>query len=118
MCTLCDAGTPQDHSAPRRQFLKASAATGFSVGGLSLLTPRPASADNDNDNDKDKDKEPKDSGERGRRYLIRGGAVMSMDPKVGDFAQPTCWSKARRSSRSGRTCTPAVPRSSMRAGAS
>jgi len=87
MCTLCDAGTPQDHSAPRRQFLKASAATGFSVGGLSLLTPRPASADNDNDNDKDKDKEPKDSGERGRRYLIRGGAVMSMDPKVGDFAQ-------------------------------
>ncbi len=47
MCTLCDAGTPQDHSAPRRKFLKASAATGFAVGGLSLLTPRPASADNE-----------------------------------------------------------------------
>src|SRR5215203_1937681 len=83
MCTLCDAGNPQNHSAPRRKFLKASAATGFAVGGLSLLTPRPASADND----KDKDKEPEDSGGRGRRYLIRGGAVMSMDPKVGDFAQ-------------------------------
>src|SRR6187551_2680649 len=83
MCTLCDAGTPQDHSAPRRQFLKASATTGLAVGGLSLLTPRPASAGND----KDKDREPEDSGGRGRRYLIRGGAVMSMDPKVGDFAQ-------------------------------
>ena len=85
MCSLCDAGSPQNHAAPRRRFLKASAATGFAVGGLSLLTPRSASADKDKD--KDKDKEPEDSGGRGRRYLIRGGAVMSMDPKVGDFAQ-------------------------------
>ncbi|MBW4722153.1 amidohydrolase family protein [Saccharothrix obliqua] len=30
---------------------------------------------------------PKDTGRRGRRYVIRGGAVMSMDPNVGDFAQ-------------------------------
>src|SRR5688500_12003920 len=85
MCTLCDAGNPQDHSAPRRKFLKASAATGFAAGGLSLLTPRTAAADNHKD--KDNDKEPEDSGGRGRRYLIRGGAVMSMDKKVGDFAQ-------------------------------
>ncbi|MFC0865131.1 amidohydrolase family protein [Sphaerimonospora cavernae] len=28
---------------------------------------------------------PSDSGGRGRRYVIRGGAVMSMDPEVGDF---------------------------------
>jgi len=28
---------------------------------------------------------PKDSGDRGRRYVIRGGAVMSMDPQVGNF---------------------------------
>ncbi|HKQ28171.1 MAG TPA: amidohydrolase family protein [Burkholderiales bacterium] len=27
-----------------------------------------------------------DSGQPGRRYVIRGGRVMSMDPKVGDFA--------------------------------
>ncbi|WP_242903096.1 amidohydrolase family protein [Actinomadura terrae] len=28
---------------------------------------------------------PEDGGVRGRRYVIRGGAVMSMDPGVGDF---------------------------------
>lgn len=28
---------------------------------------------------------PVDSGKRGRRILIKGGAVLSMDPKVGDF---------------------------------
>src|SRR5213079_579421 len=28
-----------------------------------------------------------DSGRPGRRYLIRGGSVMSMDPSVGDFPQ-------------------------------
>lgn len=28
---------------------------------------------------------PRDSGQPGRRYVIRGGAVMSMDPAVGDF---------------------------------
>ena len=52
-----------------------------------------------------------DSGRPGRRYVIRGGAVMSMDPQVGRLpARPTCWSRARRSSPSGRTCTPAAPR--------
>jgi 5-methylthioadenosine/S-adenosylhomocysteine deaminase len=30
---------------------------------------------------------PLSSGKPGRRYVIRGGAVMSMDPKVGDFPQ-------------------------------
>src|SRR5947207_12217482 len=30
---------------------------------------------------------PPDSGRPGRRYVIRGGSVMSVDPKVGDFAQ-------------------------------
>jgi 5-methylthioadenosine/S-adenosylhomocysteine deaminase len=30
---------------------------------------------------------PKGLGERGRRYVIRGGSVMSIDPQVGDFAQ-------------------------------
>src|SRR5690606_28425007 len=29
---------------------------------------------------------PKDSGAPGRRVLIKGGAVLSMDPKVGDYA--------------------------------
>ena len=79
MCRLCDEGTLQNHSDSRRKFLKATTATGFSAAGLSLLTPRPAAAH---------DREPpEDHGRRGRRYVIRGGAVMSMDPKVGDFAQ-------------------------------
>ncbi len=79
MCRLCDAGSPQDHSEARRKFLKATTATGFAAAGLNLLAPRPASAHDG--------RPPEDSGRRHRRYLIRGGAVMSMDPKVGNFAK-------------------------------
>jgi cytosine/adenosine deaminase-related metal-dependent hydrolase len=61
----------------RRDFLKASTATAVAAGGVSLFAPRPAAALDDDG--------PEDSGKRGRRYIIRGGAVMSMDPKVGDF---------------------------------
>src|SRR4051812_17307640 len=88
MCKLCDAGIPQDHSGARRNFLKATAATGFAAAGLSLLTPRAGAAD--------EDREPEDSGGHGRRYLIRGGAVMSMDPAVGDFAQADVLVEGRR----------------------
>ncbi len=87
MCKLCDAGQPQAHPASthrwdsRRGFLKATAAaaTTASAGGMALFTPRTARADNRG--------APEGSGRRGHRYLIKGGAVMSMDPKVGDFAQ-------------------------------
>jgi 5-methylthioadenosine/S-adenosylhomocysteine deaminase len=79
MCKLCDAGFPQEHSGSRRTFLKATTAAGIAAAGLGLLAPRPAAADDEG--------EPEDSGRPGRRYLIRGGAVMSMDPKVGDFPQ-------------------------------
>ncbi len=78
MCRLCDQGSPQDHSQARRKFLKAGAATGFAAGGLNLLAARPAAASDD-------DGPLEHSGRRDRRYVIRGGAVMSMDPKVGDF---------------------------------
>ena len=68
MCKLCDAGVPQDHSGSRRNFLKATTATGLAAAaGLGLLTPRAAAAG--------EDKEPEDSGGHGRRYLIRGGSV-------------------------------------------
>jgi 5-methylthioadenosine/S-adenosylhomocysteine deaminase len=78
MCKLCDAGVPQNHS--RRNFLKAAAATGVVAGtGLTLFAPR---ADTHEGGDP-----PADSGRLGRRYVIRGGSVMSMDPKVGDFAE-------------------------------
>ena len=79
MCKLCDAGLPQDHSRPRRNFLKAAAATPLAAAGLNLFAARPAAADTGD--------APEDSGRPGRRILIRGGAVMSMDPAVGDFPQ-------------------------------
>jgi 5-methylthioadenosine/S-adenosylhomocysteine deaminase len=83
MCKLCDEGKPQDHAGSqlgRRDFLKASTATAAAAAGMSLFAARPAAALVD-------DVPPGDSGRPGRRYVIRGGHVMSMDPKVGDFAK-------------------------------
>jgi 5-methylthioadenosine/S-adenosylhomocysteine deaminase len=78
MCKLCDEGFPQNHLG-RRDFLKTAAAggTGAAAAGLGLFAARSAGANDDNC--------PQDTGKRGRRYIIRGGSVMSMDPKVGDF---------------------------------
>ena len=78
MCQLCVAGFRQNHFNSRRNFLKGAAATGVAASGLNLFAPRPAAADDDG---------PPGTGVPGRRYVIRGGAVMSMDPKVGDFPQ-------------------------------
>src|SRR5438034_2415039 len=80
MCKLCDDGIPQDHSSSRRDFLKATVATGVAASGVNLLAARPAAADRGDP--------PEDHGRRGRRYIIRGGSVMSMDPHVGDFTEP------------------------------
>ncbi len=80
MCKLCDRGSLQNHYfASRRDFLKGTAAIGATTAGLSLFAARPASADDDD--------APEATGRPGRRYVIRGGSVMSMDPKVGDFVQ-------------------------------
>ena len=79
MCKLCDEGFPQNHFGSRRNFLKAAAATPVAAAGLSLFAARPAAAQAAD--------APLDSGRLGRRYIIRGGAVMSMDPAVGDFPQ-------------------------------
>jgi cytosine/adenosine deaminase-related metal-dependent hydrolase len=60
--------------------LKGAAATGIaSAGGLKLFAPRPAAADAGG--------LPNGTGMPGRRYVLRGGSVMSMDPQVGNFAQ-------------------------------
>jgi 5-methylthioadenosine/S-adenosylhomocysteine deaminase len=79
MCKLCDEGWPQNHFGSRRRFLKGAAATGVAAASLNLFGPRPAAADDGG--------APADSGRPGRRYVIRGGSVMSMDPHVGDFPQ-------------------------------
>jgi 5-methylthioadenosine/S-adenosylhomocysteine deaminase len=83
MCRMCDEGRPQDHSrsrlGSRRTFLKAAAATPLAAAGLTLVAARPAAADVGDP--------PEDTGRRGRRYIIRGGAVMSLDSNVGDFPQ-------------------------------
>src|SRR3979409_2635749 len=88
MCKLCDEGRPQDHTGSmsgsrlgRRDFLKASTATAAAAAGMSLFAARPAAAHDDDD------EAPRDSGQRGRRYVIRGGHVTSMDPAVGDFVK-------------------------------
>src|SRR6516165_4794707 len=77
MCKLCDRGVPQNHFRSRRDFLKGSAAIGIAAAGPSLFMPRPAAADDP----------PMDSSKPGRRYIIRGGSVMSLDPQIGDFPQ-------------------------------
>ena len=87
MCRLCDEGIPQDHTGSprdsRRDFLKTAAATGVAATGLNLFAARPPRRQDQNDDP------PEDSGRPGRRYVIRGGAVMSMDPSVGNFPKPT-----------------------------
>jgi len=76
MCSLCDQGRGFFRS--RRDFLKGAAATGaVAATGLKLFAPRPAAAQNAD--------MPSLTGAPSRRYVIRGGAVMSMDPRVGDF---------------------------------
>ena len=77
MCRFCDAGFRQNHFGSRRNFLKGAAATGVAAAGLNLFAPRPAAADD----------ELQGSGVPGRRYVIRGGAVMSMDPSVPNLPQ-------------------------------
>ena len=84
MCQKCVAGIPQTHSSSRRDFLKATAATGATAAaaGADLFRPRPAAAHDAGP--------PEDTGRRGRRYIIRGGAVMTMDtsmPNKGEFAR-------------------------------
>src|SRR5213078_2248117 len=63
----------------RRDFLKATAAAGVAAAGFNPFAARPAAADGGDP--------PADSGRPGRRYIIRSGSVMSLDPNVGDFPQ-------------------------------
>jgi cytosine/adenosine deaminase-related metal-dependent hydrolase len=82
MCGRCDSGHPVDHSRAhdlsRRGFMKTAAAAGAALGSAAaLFGTRPARAQT----------AAPPPGTGGRRYVIRGGAVLSMDPAVGDFAE-------------------------------
>ncbi len=80
MCKLCNQGL-LNHLGSRRNFLKGAAAAGVAAAGLNLFAARPAAAQF-----ADRAEPPENTGRPGRRYVIRGGSVMSMDPNVGDFA--------------------------------
>ncbi|HJY75260.1 MAG TPA: amidohydrolase family protein [Burkholderiales bacterium] len=80
MCTLCDQGRPQNHARSqlgRRDFLKVSTAAAATTAGMSLFSSSARAQD-----DNDQGGPPQDSGQGGRRYVIRGGAVMTMDPTM------------------------------------
>jgi 5-methylthioadenosine/S-adenosylhomocysteine deaminase len=97
MCKLCDAGKPQDHRNSRRDFLKAATATGAAAAGLNLFAPSSASSASSERHDA-----PRDSGRAGRRYVIRNGHVMSMDPKVGDLVEADVLVEGKRIAAVGR----------------
>jgi cytosine/adenosine deaminase-related metal-dependent hydrolase len=81
MCKRCDAGYPHEHrhSISRRDLMKSAAVVGaVAATGTALFNARPARAQAG---------PPADTGSAGRRYVIRGGAVLSMDAAVGDFAE-------------------------------
>ena len=92
MCKLCDEGLPQNHTEAvrdtRRDFLKSAAAAGVAATGLELFATQAGAADNGGP--------PEDTGRPGRRYVIRNGAVMSMDPSVGNFAKADVMIEGRK----------------------
>jgi len=73
MCILCDRGKPELHSTSRRGFLKGTAATGLAAGAMGLFGSS-AEAQGHNVNP------PPHTGRPGRRYVIRNGYVMTMEP--------------------------------------
>ncbi|AWI86093.1 cytosine deaminase (plasmid) [Alloyangia pacifica] len=70
MCDLCRSARPN-----RRSFLKLATASAASAAVLPAFLSSPTAAQT----------LPEGVGAQGRRTLIRGGHVMSMDPQVGDF---------------------------------
>ncbi len=83
MCILCDRGKPQLHSTSRRNFLKGTAATGLAAGAMGLFGSSAAEATGFGI----PGGPPAQTGRPGRRYVIRGGSVMTMDPAIGDFVK-------------------------------
>ena len=73
-----DAGHLKLLRLSRRSLLMTAGASAAGAVGTTLLNARPSRAQGA--------PLPPDTGAPGRRYVIRGGAVLSMDSAVGDFA--------------------------------
>ncbi len=73
-------GEPGEAGSSRRRFL----AVGASALGAAAAFSTPAAAMGRAEHDDDM---PRGTGASHRRYILRGGAVLSMDPNVGDFAR-------------------------------
>ena len=97
MCILCNQGRPQHPYFSRRNFLKGATA----IGAASLFAPRPARATDDGP--------PRDSGRPGRRYLIKGGSIMSMDYRVQDLPRGDVLIEGKKILSIGPSLSPAAP---------
>lgn len=77
MCRSCLEWRPQSGAGAYRDFLHASGAAGIAAHASNYLAAGVAGAQD----------APAGTGQAGHKMLIRGGAVLSMDPAVGDFAR-------------------------------
>ena len=86
MCILCESGRPQRHGGSQRNFRMMAPETG-GAEFMSGSGTAPAPSFSPETARATAPAPPRNTGQAGRRYVIRGGAVLSMDPAVGDFAQ-------------------------------
>ena len=82
MCMLCNARKAAEPFLAA-QFSQERGGDRFRRDRHQPVAPRPAAATDDDD-------PPRDSGRPGRRYLIRGGSIMSMDPRSATSSAATC----------------------------
>ncbi|WP_417670362.1 amidohydrolase family protein [Roseibium sp.] len=80
MCRLCNPKTPELPCPTRRDFIKASAVAGAAATAGITATGSVAAQD------AVASTMPQGLGQAGRKTLIKGGAVLSMDDNVGNFA--------------------------------
>jgi len=81
MCRLCNPERPQLPCPTRRDFLKTTAITGAAAAAGFTATAVPATAQESAAMDL-----PEGLADGSRQVLIKGGAVLSMDDAVGNFA--------------------------------
>ncbi|HEX5748826.1 MAG TPA: amidohydrolase family protein [Archangium sp.] len=83
-------GQPEQEGSSRREFLtRGASALGAAVAASAPLPAlaAPTQGDLSQDSEARLQDLPRETGAPHRRYLIKGGAVLSMDPQVGNFAR-------------------------------